>query len=57
MLKQKHVDAAREVRLWLAQVIIPVGTMAVMLSNESVKSTIEEKATGAVNAVKNRFKK
>lgn len=29
MLKYKHVEAAREVRLWLAQIVIPtVGVLA-----------------------------
>lgn len=57
MLKQKYVDAAREVRLWLVQVIIPNVALVMVLSNKSVRNTIEGTAMGAVNAVKNRFKK
>ena len=51
MLKYKHIEAAREVRLWLAQVIVPlVGVMA--LSPDARKT-----AGHTIQGVKNLFKR
>lgn len=33
MIKQKHVDAAREVRLWFKEVIIPAGVIVALFKD------------------------
>ena len=49
-IKQKHVDAAREVRLWFKEVIIPAGVVVALFKNpdalknkaNKVKDRVEE---------------
>lgn len=58
MTKRQRIDAAREARLWMGQVLIPAaGLAAVALSNPETR----EKAKGAwnkcVTKVKTVFKK
>ena len=57
-MKQKHINAAHETRMWISQVIIPavVGTIAVM-SNPQAKAWVSDKVTNAKNKVKNLFHK
>lgn len=56
MLKQKHVDAAREVRLWMSQVIIPIGGIIVM-TNPKVSSKVNEGVNNVKNKVRGVFNK
>ena len=51
MLKYKHIEAAREVRLWIAQVVVPLAGFA-MLSPEA-RQTVAQ----AFNDVKHAFKR
>ena len=40
-MKQKHIDASREVRLWIGQVIVPAATCVVIaLSNEGFRRQV-----------------
>ena len=50
-IKQKHVDAAREVRLWFKEVIIPAGVVYAFVKDDSklkqkagkIKERVEQK--------------
>lgn len=54
MLKYKHIEAARETRLWIGQVLVPAVTGAIILySNPDLRRWIDEK----VKSIKNKFKK
>ena len=55
MLKQKHVEASRELRLWLTQVILPtvIGGVILYSNSEKVREFVDEKVYNA----KNKFKK
>ena len=53
MTKRQRIDASREARLWIGQVIIPAVTgIGVILSMPGVK----EKAAEKYRNIKNRFK-
>ena len=54
MIKYKHIEAARELRLWLGQVIIPTVTVvgSVMLIPE-----VRQGAKETVREIKSKFKK
>lgn len=53
MTKRQRIDASREVRLWIGQVIVPAITGAgVLLSIPGVKEKVAEK----VHNIKRRFK-
>lgn len=54
-MKQKHVDAAREVRLWIGQVIAPLGLGVAYLF--SVKPEYKEAVRNKVNNIKYKFKR
>ena len=45
MLKQKHVDASREVRLWVSQIIIPIGAL-IVLTNDEAREKLKEAVDG-----------
>ena len=55
-MKYKHIEASREARLWLGQVIVPtvVGALAVM-SNPEARFWIAKKASTIKGFVKNKF--
>ena len=56
-LKQKHIDAFRETRLWLGQVIIPMGiAIAYLNSNEELKKNIVNTCGKVKNKVQNLIK-
>ena len=45
MIKYKHIEAAREVRLWIGQIIVPAATIAVAgMSIPEVREAITAKA-------------
>ena len=51
-MKQKHIDAARETRLWLGQIIIPLATMVVTtLSIPDVREAVAAKARNVKDRV------
>ncbi len=56
MLKQKHVDAAREVRLWMTQVVIPIGGILV-LANDDIRSKINNGMNSVKDNITGVFKK
>ena len=45
VIKYKHIEAAREVRLWIGQIIVPAATIAVAgMSIPEVREAIAAKA-------------
>lgn len=58
MLKYKHIEASRELRLWLGQVIIP-GAVAfgMVMSNPQFKSKVDEKVCTAKEKLQSLFAK
>lgn len=56
MLKYKHIEASREIRLWLGQVIIP-GAMAfgMAMSNPQFKEAVTSKVRTVKESLKERF--
>lgn len=57
-MKQKHINAAHETRMWISQVIVPgiLGAIAVA-SNPQARDWVSEKVCNAKNKVNNLFKK
>lgn len=52
----KQIEASREARLWLGQVIIPAATAAaVILSNKEARDKIVETASNVKNNFKRKF--
>ena len=50
----KQIEASRELRLWIGQVVVPAAAAAaVILSNPELKNAAQEK----FESIKDRFKK
>lgn len=58
-MKRKHIDAAREARLWIGQIIVPAVTLgtAVVVARPEIVNTIADKANNIKEAVKTKFAK
>lgn len=54
MLKYKHIEAAREVRLWVAQVIVPVA--GVMAMSPEARQAAAQMLNGAKNFINRKRK-
>lgn len=58
MLKYKHIEAAREVRLWIGQVIVPLaGVVVTTMSIPEVRQAAAAKATEVKLNIENRINK
>ena len=58
MTKRQRIDASREARLWIGQVLIPAaGLAAVALSNPETREKAKNVWDKGVNKVKSLFKK
>ena len=54
----KQIEASREARLWISQVIIPaVVTGGLILSNSEVRRTIKQKKDSIKESIKSKFSK
>lgn len=54
----KQIEAARELRLWLGQIVIPAATVVVVaMSNPEVKRTVVETKDNIKRRINNKFKK
>lgn len=54
----KQIEASREIRLWIGQVIIPaIAAGGLILSNPEVRKTIKQKKEDVKNSIKNKFSK
>ena len=49
-MKQKHIDASREVRLWIQQVIAPI--VGVVLVVPESREYVKQKGTDLLNKIK-----
>lgn len=57
-MKQKHIDAAREARLWIGQIIVPTATLvATVVGIPEVRQAIAAKANSVKESINNKFKK
>ena len=57
-MKRKHIDAMREVRLWIGQVIVPAaGLLAVVMSNPEGKTFVTDKFNKCKNYVNTKIQK
>lgn len=54
----KQIEGAREVRLWISQIIVPAATVAVTaMTIPEVRQTIAAKANEVRSRIENRIKK
>ena len=54
----KQIEASREVRLWIGQIIVPAASMAVaILSIPAVRETISSKASQIKETIQNKTKR
>ena len=54
----KQIEAAREVRLWIGQIIVPAATLAVtILAIPEVREAVAVKAKQVKNKIENKMKK
>lgn len=54
----KQIEASREVRLWIGQVIVPaVGVAAVVMSNPEARQAIKQKTNKMKRFIKRQFNK
>lgn len=57
-MKQKHIDASREVRLWIGQVIVPaIAAGAMIMSNSQARAYVNNKINTAKGFVKDKIHK
>lgn len=54
MIKYKHIEAAREARLWIGQVIIPSITI---LGSAMLIPEVRQRVKDTVHEIKSNFKK
>lgn len=55
-MKHKHIEASREARLWIGQIIIPAATAVLMVSPEAREWTTR-KVQNAIHSIKSKFSK
>ena len=55
----KQIEASREARLWIGQVIVPAVSAAVLIigANPELKNTVKTKALNVKDSITNRFQK
>lgn len=57
-MKYKTIEASRELRLWIGQVIVPAVTAGIMIaSNPTARQWMAEKADEMKTSVKQKFVK
>lgn len=57
-MKRNTIDASREVRLWIGQVIIPAAMLSMsILSIPGVKESISEAVNAKREEMKNKFRR
>lgn len=54
-MKQKHIDASREARLWLSQIIIP--TFGIVMMVPEAREAAKAKAYDLKQKIEAKFKK
>lgn len=57
-MKYKHIEAAREIRMWIGQIIVPAIVIAFYVnSNPYAKAAVTDKVRSVKTRVKNLFHK
>lgn len=57
-MTRKQIDQAREIRLWVGQIVIPAMTLAATaMAIPEVRYTVAAKANAMKNSIKKKFKK
>lgn len=57
-MKRKTIDAARETRLWLGQIIVPTATAVVtVMSIPEVRGAVAVKAKTVKESIEKKFKR
>ena len=57
-MKYKHIEASREVRLWIGQIIVPALTLAATtMAIPEVRQAVAAKATDIKERIQRKFKK
>ena len=57
-MKRKHIDAARETRLWIGQIIVPTATAIVtVMSIPETRELVKLKASKCVTNIKTKMKR
>ena len=54
-MKRKNLDAIREVRLWIVQVVVPLAGVSMMIPD--VRNSVVEKCKKVKNSIENKIKK
>ena len=54
-MKQKHIDAARELRLWIRDIIVPVAVGTLMIPD--AREAVVDKYREISYNIKSKFKK
>ena len=57
-MRYKTIEASRELRLWIGQVIVPAVSLGVMIaSNPKAREWISDKSGDVTKAIKSKFGK
>lgn len=57
-MKHKHIEAAREARLWIGQIVIPAMTIAATtLTIPEVRQAVAAKAKSVKQSIEDKMKK
>lgn len=57
-MKHKHIEAAREARLWIGQIVVPTLTLAATtLAIPEVREAVASKIKNSATKINNKFKK
>lgn len=57
-MKYKHIEAAREARLWIGQIVIPAMTIAATtLTIPEVRQAVAAKAKSVKQSIEDKMKK
>ena len=57
-MKHKHIEAMREARLWIGQIVVPTVTLAATtLAIPEVREAVASKIKNSATKINNKFKK
>lgn len=57
-MKYKHIEAARELRLWIGQIIVPAATVAITtMTIPEVRQAIAAKANSVKQNIESKMKR
>ena len=57
-MKYKHIEAARELRLWIGQIIVPAATAAItIMTIPEVRQAIAAKANSVKQNIESKMKR